>query len=91
VNSDLDLVVISKATSCPTRVFLLGVVGPNGCSVSEAAASAGVTVSTASYHLHRLEGAGLVRGAWRGRTHVYKWGKDRWHFMFEQTEVCPSV
>jgi DNA-binding transcriptional ArsR family regulator len=81
VDPDIRLVVISKATACPTRVFLLGVLGPKGCTVTEAAAQAEVSVSTASYHLRRLEGAGLVRGTWRGRTHVYGWGKERWYLV----------
>jgi DNA-binding transcriptional ArsR family regulator len=75
---DTQLVIISKAVSCPTRLFILGVIGPDGCSVSEAAAAAQVTVSTASYHLHRLAAAGLARLHRQGRAHVYKWGKDRW-------------
>ncbi len=86
MNQHVQLVAISKATACPTRVFLLGVIGPTGCTVSEAAEAAGVTVATASYHLRRLVDVGLARMARHGRTHVYKWGKDRWYFMCEPVE-----
>jgi DNA-binding transcriptional ArsR family regulator len=86
VNPDIQLVAISKVTACPTRVFLLGVLGPTGCTVTDAAAMAGVTVSTASYHLRRLVGVGLARMARRGRTHIYKWSKDRWYFMCQQAD-----
>jgi DNA-binding transcriptional ArsR family regulator len=86
VDPDLQLVVISKATACPMRVFLLGVLGPNGCTVTEAAATAGISVGTASYHLRRLVGAGLAKMNRRGRTHIYKWGKDRWYFMCRQVD-----
>jgi DNA-binding transcriptional ArsR family regulator len=86
VDPDLQLVVISKATACPTRLFLLGVLGPHGCTVTEAAATAGISVGTASYHLRRLVGAGLAKMNRRGRTHIYKWGKDRWYFMCRQVD-----
>jgi DNA-binding transcriptional ArsR family regulator len=86
MESNLQLILMSKATACPTRVYLLGVLGPEGCTVTEAAATAGISVGTASYHLRRLLGAGLARMSRRGRSHVYKWGKDRWVLVCQQTE-----
>jgi len=74
----LQLIIISRAIACPTRLYLLGVLGPEGRSVSEAAASADVSISTASYHLHVLERAGLARMRRRGRSNIFRWGKDRW-------------
>jgi len=79
----LKIVVISKAISCPTRMFLLGAIGPEGCTVTEAAERAEVTVSTASHHLRHLVAAGLARMKRQGRTHVYRWGKDRWYLVSE--------
>ena len=90
MDPDIQLVVMSKATSCPTRVFLLGLLGAKGCTVTEAAATAGISVGTASYHLRRLVGAGLARMNRRGRTHIYRWGKDRWYLMCEPTDVDVS-
>lgn len=89
MTSDLKLVVISKAISCPTRMFLLGVIGPEGCTVSEAAETAEVTVSTASYHLRHLVGAGLALMNRRGRTHVYRWSKNRWYLVCRAVEELP--
>jgi DNA-binding transcriptional ArsR family regulator len=87
----LKLVVISKAISCPTRVFILGLLGPEGCTVSEAAETAGVSASTASYHLQRLEGAGLVQMKRRGRAHVYGWGKNRWYLMCQDASETVAI
>jgi DNA-binding transcriptional ArsR family regulator len=81
MSPSLKLVVISKAISCPTRMFLLGVIGPEGCTVTDAAERAEVTVSTASHHLRHLVAAGLARMKRQGRTHVYQWGKDRWFLV----------
>lgn len=78
MTTDLQLVIVSRAISCPTRLFILGVIGPEGCTVTEAAEQAEVTVSTASYHLRRLVGAGLAQVKQRGRSRVYKWGRERW-------------
>jgi len=89
VTADLKLVIISKAISCPTRLYLLGVLGPEGCTVSEAAEMAEVTVSTASYHLRHLVDSGLARMRRRGRCHVYQWGKDRWFLMCQPVEDPP--
>ncbi len=87
MNTDrLQLTIISKAIACPTRFYLLSVIGAEGCSVSQAAEAAGVSVSTASYHLQRLEDAGLARMSRRGRSHVYRWGKDRWYLTCEVAE-----
>ena len=91
MTDDLKLVIISKAISCPTRLHLLGVLGPEGCTVSEAAELAEITVSTASYHLRHLVGAGLVRMRRRGRCHVYQWGKDRWFLTCRTTEDQPAT
>jgi len=92
VTDDLKLVIISKAISCPTRLYLLGVLGPEGCTVSEAAEMAEVTVSTASYHLRHLVGAGLATMRRQGRAHVYRWGKDRWFLTCQAAiEETPGV
>ena len=88
---DPRFVIISKAISCPTRMVLLGLIGPAGCTVTEAAEAAEVTVSTASHHLRHLVGAGLARMQRRGRTHVYRWSKDRWYLVCRPVENQPDV
>ncbi len=86
MNPDLNLVIISRAISCPTRASILGMLGPEGRTVTQAAEAAQVTVSTASYHLHRLLGAGLAQVKRRGRSHVYGWGKNRWYLMCQEAD-----
>lgn len=84
VSCDPRFVIISKAIACPTRLFLLRVLGPHGCSVSEAAEKAEVSLSTASYHLRHLLDAGLVRVRRHGRERRYHWGRDRWSLVCSQ-------
>lgn len=88
---DARFLIISKAIACPTRLFLLGVLGVDGCTVTEAADAAEVTVSTASHHLRHLVGAGLARMQRRGRTHVYRWSRDRWYLVCRPVEDQPDV
>lgn len=83
----IEVNVISRALASATRAYLLGILGTEGRTVSDAASSAGVSMATASYHLRRLVGAGLARMERRGRTHVYKWGRDRWFLMCEREDV----
>jgi DNA-binding transcriptional ArsR family regulator len=73
-----QLIAIAEVLSSPTRMRLLGLVGPKGRCVGEAAALAGVSQATASYHLGRLLEVGLVLVVPRGRRRVYRWGRERW-------------
>lgn len=54
------------------RVFrLLVAAGPGGLPAGEVAQAAGVPASTLSFHLERLERAGLLRSCRRGRQILY--------------------
>ena len=91
VDQHLQLLLISKAISCPTRVYILSVLGPEGRTVTDAAEMAGISIGAASYHLRRLVAAGLARMQRRGRTHVYRWGRDRWFLMCQQADDLPTM
>jgi DNA-binding transcriptional ArsR family regulator len=79
----VPVLVVSRAVSCPTRLYILQLVGEDGCSVVEVSRSAGVAPSTAHYHLRVLEHAGLVERHKRGRERVYRWGPHRLSLAWE--------
>jgi len=82
------LVTYAHALSSPTRLYLLQSVGPTGLSVTEAAHGAGVSTSTASFHLRVLLDAGLVERKPRGRRVLYRWSDTRLSMQIEK--VTPT-
>lgn len=65
---DADIAAVASLIGDPTRAAMLqALVDAESLAVSELARLAGVRLSTASEHLHRLEERGLVRSARRGR------------------------
>jgi DNA-binding transcriptional ArsR family regulator len=79
---DMDkLVVISRALACPTRLGILRLIGDNGCSLTMAAHTAGLSVSTTAHHLSVLVEAGLAIKTVRGRESIYRWSRNRWQLV----------
>lgn len=71
------LLAIVTALSCPRRLHVLRLLGHGGMSVSAVALAVGVSLSTASWHLHRLVDAGLATRHRAGRERIYKWPPTR--------------
>lgn len=76
-----QLIAISRAVSCATRLRVLQRLGPNGMHLGEAAEAAGIAPSTASWHLGQLVAAGLAVRQRRGRRCKYTWGPLRWSLV----------
>jgi DNA-binding transcriptional ArsR family regulator len=72
-----SILAIARAISCPTRLFILQLVGEAGRSVTEVARQTEIAPSTACHHLRVLLHAGLVERVKRGRERVYRWGLER--------------
>lgn len=65
---EADIAAVAALIGDPTRAAMLqALTDAESLAVSELARVAGVRLSTASEHLHRLEDRGLVRSARRGR------------------------
>jgi len=73
--------VIAQATACRSRLELLRLLGERGLYLTEAAREAGLSPSTACYHLDVLVKAGLVTRTIRGRKSVYRWSPRRWQLV----------
>jgi DNA-binding transcriptional ArsR family regulator len=63
----------AQVLACPTRVAIWTCIGPLGMYVTEISNTLGVAASTASYHLHVLEDAGLVKITRQGRHRLVQW------------------
>ncbi len=74
------LIVIARAVGNPSRLAVLRVLGEKGCSVTRAAHSVGLAISTTAFHLDHLVRAGLVVKSPRGRECIYRWSRSRWAF-----------
>jgi DNA-binding transcriptional ArsR family regulator len=65
----MDIVTLGKSLHCPSRRTALALLEANGpLRVGELAARVGVSVSTMSFHVSRLEEAGLTVTRRCGRT-----------------------
>jgi len=73
-----QLLILARALACPTRLFLLQLLGEDGMHLGQAAEAAGVSPATASHHLGVLVDAGLAIRQRRGRRCKYTWGPTRW-------------
>ncbi len=73
-----QLLTLTRALACPTRLFLLQLIGEDGMHLCEAAQAAGIAPSTASWHFAQLVGAGLAIRRRTGRRCLYTWGPTRW-------------
>jgi DNA-binding transcriptional ArsR family regulator len=74
------LVLIARAVACPSRLAVLRLLGEKGCSLTTAANTVGLAVSTTAHHLSVLVDAGLVTKSPRGREAIYRWSRSRWAF-----------
>jgi DNA-binding transcriptional ArsR family regulator len=75
------LVLFGRAVGCPVRLELLRALGDQGMTVTEAANSVGVAVSTAFFHLRVLTEAGLVMKRGRRRGGRYVWPRQTWDLV----------
>jgi DNA-binding transcriptional ArsR family regulator len=73
-------VTLARAIAVPTRLALLQTIGETGTTLSDAAATVGISPATAHHHLDVLVRAGLATKTARGRTAIYRWSKSRWAF-----------
>jgi DNA-binding transcriptional ArsR family regulator len=87
MNPNVHLVMMGKALSCPTRLYVLQTLGAEGCTVSQVAETANISKTAAVYHLARLVAVGLATMTWRGRTRVFRWSKERWHLACELADA----
>jgi DNA-binding transcriptional ArsR family regulator len=86
-----QLVALARAISCATRLHLLQRLGADGLCLTEAAEAAGVSPSTACFHLARLVEAGLAVRRRTGRRCVYTWGPLRWSLVGVGTASSPAT
>jgi DNA-binding transcriptional ArsR family regulator len=85
------ILTFASVLACPTRLFLLQSVGEDGLDVTRAAVAAGVSTSTASFHLAKLLDAGLVVRHRKGRMRVYSWGPVRYSIHAEPAPPSSST
>src|SRR4051794_39801115 len=76
-----QLLTLARALACPTRLFLLQLIGEDGMHLGRAAEAAGIAPSTASWHLGQLVTAGLAVRCRTGRRCIYRWGPLRWSLV----------
>jgi len=68
----------AAALSDSTRYQVLASLGARGLSMGEIADAVSISPATTTYHVHRLEDAGLVEVSRRGRCHVVRRVQRRW-------------
>jgi DNA-binding transcriptional ArsR family regulator len=82
---EMDLLLqIAQTIACPTRLHILRCLGPDGLCVSDAAEQAGVSCSTASFHLSKLIESKLAVRKRRGRHRIYSWSRTRCSLTLEE-------
>lgn len=84
---DTHLLVVARAIACPSRLFVLQLLGDAGICVSEVAMQAGLSAATACHHLKVLVSAGLVVRVRRGRTTIYRWSTTRCFLTFRRSDT----
>jgi DNA-binding transcriptional ArsR family regulator len=86
----MDLLLqIAQTIACPTRLHILRCLGPDGLCVSDAAEQAGVSCSTASFHLSKLIESKLAVRRRRGRQRIYAWSRTRCSISLEELPESP--
>jgi DNA-binding transcriptional ArsR family regulator len=83
------MVIVARAIACPTRLAVLRLLGEQGCSLSAAARTMGLSASTTAHHLAVLADAGLVVKTPRGRECIYKWSRSRWALVRMAAPAAP--
>ncbi len=86
-----QLLTIARAIACPARLELLRLIGVEGCSVTEAAERAHLSIGTTSHHLARLRSAGLATVKRVGRKRVYRWSAMRCSIALQYVTTEDSV
>jgi DNA-binding transcriptional ArsR family regulator len=79
-----QLLEIARAIGCPTRLYILRCLGEQGMCVSAVAEQAGVSSSTASFHLSKLIESKLAIRRRRGRHRIYAWSPTRCSLSLEE-------
>jgi DNA-binding transcriptional ArsR family regulator len=74
----LHIIRAAVALGDPTRLRLLEVLGSRGLSMTAVSDAVGIAPSTATFHIHKLEDAGLVDVVRRGRCYVVRRNQGRW-------------
>jgi len=87
------IVGLARAIAVPTRLALLQTIGETGTTLSDAAATVGISPATAHHHLDVLVRVGLVTKTVLGRTAIYRWSRSRWQFvrMARPAPTMPST
>lgn len=73
----MNLLKIARALSCRTRLTILGSVGATGRTATSFAAELGISVATASRHLHVLRRSGLLESFVHGRERRFRLPRRR--------------
>jgi DNA-binding transcriptional ArsR family regulator len=82
-----DLLLVARAIACPSRLFVLQLLGNTGICVSEVARKAGLSPATACHHLKVLASAGLAVRVRRGRRTIYRWSATRCFLTFRRSDT----
>ena len=81
----------AHALASGTRVYIFGLLGETGMSITDIASSTGLVPSTVSFHLPELSRVGLVSKRRKGRHVLYRWSSMRLSLKVEQVQPTTTA